>query len=72
VAGQKLFNPDLIDVIGRSDRPLRAVVDNHYLSFYILQKVRGVQKVLRVENARYDAWRRLMVVFEVAFPRNGG
>ncbi len=56
VDGQKLFNLDLIDVIGRSDRPLRAVVDNHYLTFYILQKVLGV------ENARYDPWRRLMFV----------
>jgi predicted O-methyltransferase YrrM len=56
VDGQKLFNLDLIDVIGRSDRPLRAVVDNHYLTFYILQKVLGT------ENARYDVWRRLMFV----------
>ena len=60
VDGQKLFNLDLIDVIGRSDRPLRAVVDNHYLTFYILQKVLGCAL------ARYDAWRRLMFVGPVS------
>lgn len=56
VTGEKLFNLDLIDVIGRSETPLRAVVDNHYLTFYVLQKVLGTDK------ARYDPWRRLMFV----------
>jgi hypothetical protein len=56
VTGDKLFNLDLIDVIGRSERPLRAVVDNHYLTFWVLQKLLGTDK------ARYDVWRRLMFV----------
>ena len=56
VTGEKLFNLDLIDVIARSERPLRAVVDNHYLTFWVLQKLLGTDK------ARYDVWRRLMFV----------
>lgn len=56
ITGEKLFNLDLIEVIARSEHPVRAVVDNHYLTFYILQKVLGPDK------ARYDAWRRLMFV----------
>lgn len=56
VTGEKLFNLDLIDVIRRSEQPLRAVVDNHYLTFYVLQKLLGT------DNARYDVWRRLMFV----------
>ncbi len=56
VTGEKLFNLDLIDVIGRSDKPLRAVVDNHYLTFWVLQKLLGTSR------ARYDVWRRLMFV----------
>jgi predicted O-methyltransferase YrrM len=56
VTGEKLFNLDLIEVIARSDRPVRAVVDNHYLTFYILQKLLGTDK------ARYDVWRKLMFV----------
>ncbi|MEK9661252.1 MAG: hypothetical protein VW644_05890, partial [Alphaproteobacteria bacterium] len=31
VNGDKLFNLDLIHVVARSDRPVRAIVDNHYL-----------------------------------------
>ena len=56
VNGDKLFNLDLIQVVRRSDRPVRAVVDNHYLTFYVLQKVFGLDK------ARYDATRRLLFV----------
>lgn len=56
VTGEKLFNLDLIDVIGRSEAPLRAVVDNHYLTFWVLQKLLGTTR------ARYDVWRRLMFV----------
>lgn len=56
VTGEKLFNLDLIDVIGRTEKPLRAVVDNHYLTFWVLQKLLGT------ERARYDVWRRLMFV----------
>lgn len=48
VNGYKLFNLDLINVVRRAERPVRAVVDNHYLTFYILQKVFGV------ELARYS------------------
>jgi len=60
VTGEKLFNLDLIDVIARSERPLHAVVDNHYLTFWVLQKLLGVDK------ARYDVWRRLMFVGPVS------
>lgn len=56
VNGDKLFNLDLIQVVRRSPRPIRAVVDNHYLTFYVLQKVFGLDK------ARYDAARRLLFV----------
>lgn len=56
VTGEKLFNLDLIEVIARSDHSVRAVVDNHYLTFYILQKLLGTDK------ARYDVWRKLMFV----------
>jgi predicted O-methyltransferase YrrM len=56
VNGDKLFNLDLIQVVRRSDRPVRAVVDNHYLTFYVLQKVFGLEK------ARYDVTRRLLFV----------
>ena len=56
VNGDKLFNLDLIQVVRRSDRPVHAVVDNHYLTFYVLQKVFGL------ERARYDAARRLLFV----------
>ncbi len=56
VNGDKLFNLDLINVVRRSDRPVRAVVDNHYLTFYILQKVFGVPL------ARYSVRHKLMFV----------
>jgi len=56
VNGDKLFDLDLIQVVRRSDRPIRAVVDNHYLTFYVLQKVFGA------ELARYSPTRRLMLV----------
>ncbi len=56
VNGDKLFNLDLIHVVRRSDRPVRAVVDNHYLTFYILQKVFGVAL------ARYSVRHKLMFV----------
>ena len=56
VNGDKLFNLDLINIVRRSDRPIRAVVDNHYLTFYILQKVFGVSL------ARYSVRHKLMFV----------
>ncbi len=56
VNGDKLFNLDLINVVRRSDRPVRAVVDNHYLTFYVLQKVFGIDK------ARYSVSHKLMFV----------
>ena len=56
VNGDKLFNLDLIHVVRNSDRPVRAVVDNHYLTFYILQKVFGVAL------ARYTVSHKLMFV----------
>ena len=56
VNGDKLFNLDLIHVVRQSDRPVRAVVDNHYLTFYILQKVFGLA------HARYSVSHKLMFV----------
>ncbi len=56
VNGDKLFNLDLIHVVRRSDHPLHAVVDNHYLTFYVLQKVLGLDK------ARYSVGHKLMFV----------
>ena len=56
VNGDKLFNLDLIHVVRRSERPVRAVVDNHYLTFYVLQKVFGLAK------ARYSVGHKLMFV----------
>jgi hypothetical protein len=56
VNGDKLFDLDLIQIVRGSDRPIRAVVDNHYLTFYVLQKVFGT------ELARYSPTRRLMLV----------
>ncbi|MFQ5972120.1 MAG: hypothetical protein ACE5Q3_07280 [Alphaproteobacteria bacterium] len=56
VNGDKLFNLDLIHIVRRSDRPVRAVVDNHYLTFYVLQKVFGPEK------ARYSVSHKLMFV----------
>ena len=56
VNGDKLFNLDLINVVRRSEHPVRAVVDNHYLTFYVLQKVLGLDK------ARYSVSHKLMFV----------
>lgn len=56
VNGDKLFNLDLIHVVRRSDTPVRAVVDNHYLTFYILQKIFGIAQ------ARYSVSHKLMFV----------
>jgi len=56
VNGDKLFDLDLIHIVRRSDRPIRAMVDNHYLTFYVLQKVFGTKL------ARYRPTRRLMLV----------
>lgn len=56
VNGDKLFNLDLINVVRRSDHPVRGVVDNHYLTFYVLQKVFGLDK------ARYSVSHKLMFV----------
>lgn len=56
VNNDKLFDLDLILVALRSERPIRAVVDNHYLTFYVLQKVFGTRL------ARYDVRKRLMFV----------
>jgi hypothetical protein len=56
VNGDKLFNLDLIQVVLRSDTPILAVVDNHYLTFYVLQKVFGPKL------ARYSIRHKLMFV----------
>jgi len=56
VNNDKLFDLDLILIVLRSKRPIYAIVDNHYLTFYILQKVFGVK------NARYSVSHRLMFV----------
>jgi len=56
VNGDKLFNLDLINLVRRSEKPIRAVVDNHYLTFYILQKVFGTAL------ARYSVSHKLMFV----------
>ena len=56
VNGDKLFNLDLINVVRRAEQPVRAVVDNHYLTFYILQKVFGT------DLARYSVSHKLMFV----------
>jgi len=56
VNNDKLFDLDLILVVLRSERPVRAIVDNHYLTFYVLQKVFGIR------HARYSVSHRLMFV----------
>jgi hypothetical protein len=56
VNGDKLFNLDLIQVVLRSDTSIRAIVDNHYLTFYVLQKVFGPKL------ARYSIPHKLMFV----------
>lgn len=56
VNGDKLFDLDLVQIVRRSERPVRAIVDNHYLTFYVLQKIFGT------ELARYSVSHRLMFV----------
>ena len=56
VNNDKLFDLDLILIVLRSNRPIYAIVDNHYLTFYILQKVFGLK------HARYSVSHRLMFV----------
>ena len=56
VNGDKLFNLDLINTVRRSETPVFGVVDNHYLTFYIMQKVFGV------DRARYSVSHKLMFV----------
>jgi hypothetical protein len=56
VDSDKLYNLDLINVSRRSERPVRAVVDNHYLTFHVLQKVFGLDK------ARYSVSYKPMFV----------
>jgi predicted O-methyltransferase YrrM len=56
VNGDKLFNLDLLEVIRQSATPVRAIVDDHFLTSWVLQKVLGTGK------ARYSAVRRLLFV----------
>ncbi|MEZ5666374.1 MAG: class I SAM-dependent methyltransferase [Alphaproteobacteria bacterium] len=56
VNGDKLFNLDFITVVRRSERPVFGIVDDHYLTFYVLQKVFGLRR------ARYSVARKLMLV----------
>ncbi len=56
VNNDKLFDLDLILTVLKSERPVRAIVDNHYLTFYVLQKVFGLK------HARYSVSHRLMFV----------
>ncbi len=56
VNGDKLFNLDLINVVRGSETPVFGVVDNHYLTFYIMQKVFGI------DRARYSVSHKLMFV----------
>ncbi|WP_417670763.1 hypothetical protein [Roseibium sp.] len=60
VNGDKLFDLDLVHVVRRSNRPIRALVDNHYLTFYVFQKVFGT------ELARYSVRHRLMFIGPVS------
>jgi len=60
VNGDKLFNLDFIHVVRQAEHPVHGVVDNHYLTFYILQKVFGVEK------ARYSISHKLMFVGPVS------
>jgi predicted O-methyltransferase YrrM len=56
VNGDKLFNLDLLEVVKRSATPVRGIVDDHYLTAYVLQKVLGP------DNVRYSAVRKLLFV----------
>jgi predicted O-methyltransferase YrrM len=56
VNGDKLFNLDLLEVVRRSATPVYGIVDDHYLTAYVLQRVLGPEK------ARYSAVRKLLHV----------
>jgi predicted O-methyltransferase YrrM len=56
VNGDKLFNLDLLEIVKRSTTPVRGIVDDHYLTAYVLQKVLGPR------NTRYSAVRKLLFV----------
>ncbi len=56
VSGDNLFDLDLIHIVRRSDTPIHAVVDDHFLTFYVFQKVFGTRL------ARYSPAHRLMFV----------
>lgn len=56
VTGDNLFDLDLIQIVRQSETPVNAVVDDHFLTFYVLQKVFGTKL------ARYSASHRLMFV----------
>lgn len=60
VNDDKLFDLDLINIVRKSETPIFALVDNHYLTFYVLQKVFGT------ELARYSVRHRLMFVGPVS------
>lgn len=60
VNGDKLFDLDLIQIVRKSETPIFALVDNHYLTFYVLQKVFGTKL------ARYSVRHRLMFVGPVS------
>ncbi len=60
VNGDKLFDLDLINIVRNSQTPIFALVDNHYLTFYVLQKVFGTKL------ARYSVRHRLMFVGPVS------
>jgi hypothetical protein len=56
VNGDKLFNLDMLEVIRRSTRPVFGIVDDHFLTSWVLQKALGP------ENARYSSIRKLLFV----------
>ena len=56
VTGDNLFDLDLIQIVRQSETPINAVVDDHFLTFYVLQKVFGTKL------ARYSTSHRLMFV----------
>lgn len=56
VNGDKLFDLDLLQVVRRSDHPVRGIVDDHFLTFYVLQTVFGADK------ARYSPSHKLLFV----------
>jgi Methyltransferase domain len=56
VNGDKLFDLDLLQIVRRSENPVRAVVDDHFLTFYVLQTVFGPDK------ARYSPSHKLLFV----------